>query len=325
MNKNLLLMLFLGIILVGCSQSSNDSSVTPVASADPAIGCTDPLAQNYKKTATTEDCSCEYSMATNVSTTVPNQFTTKVLLEEMTGTWCGWCVDGTVRMETMIDNGKGQVIGACIHQGDPMENSTIFGYFRNTFRVSSFPSGLVNRRTSAVSQDIVMTRSEWEISATQLAKTKADFGLAIDASISGNSLNVLVHVANKIKTSEKFRIKVYLLEDGLVYPQQNYQSGVGDSKHPFFSKPRVINDFVHNKVVRKTLTSVEGMGLPEAAKDANKIYKRMFITDIREYKKDKLRIVVFIMRDGESITARDIINVQELIIPASGSGSKNFD
>lgn len=325
MNKSLLLILFWGIVLAGCSTSSDDSAVTPATSTNPAIGCTDPFANNYKKTATTEDCSCEYSMATNVSTTVPNQFTTKVLLEEMTGTWCGWCVDGTVRMETMINNGNGQVIGACIHQGDPMENSTLFGYFRNTFKVNSFPSGLVSRRTSAVSKDIVMNRGEWEISATQFTKLKAAMGLAVDASISGNSLNVLVHVANKTKTTEKFRLKVYLLEDGLVYPQENYHSGIGDSKHPFFSKPKVVTDFVHNKVVRKTLTSVEGLGLPEAAKDANKIYKRMFVTDITAYKKDKLRIIVFIARDGESITARDIINAQELIIPASGNGSKNFD
>jgi hypothetical protein len=44
-----------------------------------------------------------------------------VLLEQNTGAWCGWCVDGTVVMDEILELYGDQVIGVKVHGGDAME------------------------------------------------------------------------------------------------------------------------------------------------------------------------------------------------------------
>lgn len=70
----------------------------------------------------------------------------KVLGEEATGTWCGWCVRGVCYMDYMAETYPDQWIGVAVHSGDPMEIpeyadalSTIIPNF------PGYPSGTVNR------------------------------------------------------------------------------------------------------------------------------------------------------------------------------------
>ena len=51
---------------------------------------------------------------------VPDSFTKKVLIEEFTGAWCGYCPDGAHRLEKIIDSNDGNVIGVSLHNGDQM-------------------------------------------------------------------------------------------------------------------------------------------------------------------------------------------------------------
>lgn len=48
----------------------------------------------------------------------------RVLLEQYTGAWCGWCVDGSVVVEELLELYPDQMIGVKIHQGDGMEVKT---------------------------------------------------------------------------------------------------------------------------------------------------------------------------------------------------------
>jgi hypothetical protein len=43
-----------------------------------------------------------------------------VLLEQHTGAWCGWCPDGNVKMDEVIDLYGDQVIGVKFHNNDDM-------------------------------------------------------------------------------------------------------------------------------------------------------------------------------------------------------------
>lgn len=53
--------------------------------------------------------------------TAPSSFTKKVLLEEFTGAWCGWCVDGHLRVEQMMAATPNRIIPVMVHSGDGME------------------------------------------------------------------------------------------------------------------------------------------------------------------------------------------------------------
>jgi hypothetical protein len=53
--------------------------------------------------------------------TAPSSFTKKVLLEEFTGAWCDWCVDGHLRVEQMMAATPNRIIPVMVHSGDGME------------------------------------------------------------------------------------------------------------------------------------------------------------------------------------------------------------
>lgn len=91
---------------------------------------------------------------TNSITGTTACFTTGVdrmmVVEEWTGTWCGWCPRGIVGMEYMDQTyGNDKFIGIAVHQGDVMENSQ-FTDFINKYCGVGFPNCIVNREPNNV-------------------------------------------------------------------------------------------------------------------------------------------------------------------------------
>lgn len=64
----------------------------------------------------------------------------RVLVEEYTGTWCGWCPRGLVAMKLLAEAFGDNFIGVAYHNGDPME---IMYNFPSP--VQGFPSAFVER------------------------------------------------------------------------------------------------------------------------------------------------------------------------------------
>lgn len=67
------------------------------------------------------------------------------LIEEYTGTWCGWCVRGLVGMELLRDTFGDDFIGVAYHNGDPMQIMTSSGYPNS---ISGYPSAYIDRTSS---------------------------------------------------------------------------------------------------------------------------------------------------------------------------------
>ena len=70
-------------------------------------------------------------------------FSRTPVIEEFTGTWCGWCPRGFVGMETVRETYGDKVVLIAAHNGDPMEVS---GY--NPIMASSFPTSKINREAN---------------------------------------------------------------------------------------------------------------------------------------------------------------------------------
>lgn len=71
-------------------------------------------------------------------------FDRTVVIEEFTGTWCGWCPRGIVGMEYMAENyTRDQVIGIAAHYGDEMQVES-YDPIVNAF-ASGFPGSAINR------------------------------------------------------------------------------------------------------------------------------------------------------------------------------------
>lgn len=68
----------------------------------------------------------------------------KVVIEEGTGQWCGWCPTGIIAMEYLKEQYPDQFIGIAVHNGDVM---TVTEYDRG-LGFSAFPAGIANRSVS---------------------------------------------------------------------------------------------------------------------------------------------------------------------------------
>ena len=111
---------------------------------------------------------------------VPSAFTQKVLIEEFTGAWCGYCPDGAKVVEETMMQFPGLVYGAAIHEGDPME-IPLYTQLDNKFNVTGFPTGMVNR--TAQGGSVPISRGSWKNVAQQGLNKTAFAGLAMKSSL----------------------------------------------------------------------------------------------------------------------------------------------
>ncbi|MBR1733560.1 MAG: Omp28-related outer membrane protein, partial [Alloprevotella sp.] len=87
--------------------------------------------------------------------TIGEQPKRRVLVEEFTGTWCGWCTRGMAALDWLHENRAEETALIAIHQGsytpDPMQitlaNYTYYPALASY--ISGFPSALLNRYLSA--------------------------------------------------------------------------------------------------------------------------------------------------------------------------------
>ena len=71
--------------------------------------------------------------------TISGEALKRVVVEEFTGTWCGWCTRGTLALDLLNREYGDNIITIAIHNSDPMEASSY------TSGVPSYPSARVNR------------------------------------------------------------------------------------------------------------------------------------------------------------------------------------
>ncbi len=130
-----------------------------------------------------------------------------VVGEEATGTWCPWCVRGTVNMDLMENNYPGFWAGIAVHNNDPMTvtsyDASIGGF------ISGYPSALVDRGAAvdpSVMESPFLTR-------VQVAPTAI---ITNGASVNGNQLTVtLTYTFPNATSGTGFNYACVLTEDGV--------------------------------------------------------------------------------------------------------------
>ena len=107
----------------------------------------DDEAKKYVKTVTITKVNGEANKATRNSAqgaviTIIEKPIPVPVVEEFTGTWCGWCVYGFTGLEKTKETFGDKVVLIAAHNSDPME---ITDYNPIMSRVSGFPSSFINR------------------------------------------------------------------------------------------------------------------------------------------------------------------------------------
>ena len=231
---------------------------------------------------------------------------TKVLVEDYTATWCGFCPRLAYRMDIAAKRNKDIVLVA-LHNDDDFKFPGIAN-LENKFNVQGYPAGRLNRTDDWV--------DESESSITNLLKVKKHLGLAIKSSLSGNNISVEVKVHYDIKSADENKLIVYVLENGLKADQANYMDD--DSSSPFYKKGNPIKNYVHNHTARKALTNVFGDVIPKEKIKTDAVYIKNINAVLPTTIKDnsQLELVAFVVGENNRV-----INVQK----AKVGETKNFD
>nr|WP_321226700.1 Omp28-related outer membrane protein [uncultured Psychroserpens sp.] len=236
---------------------------------------------------------------------VESTHTTKVMIEDYTGTWCQYCPRLAYGIEQAVEASE-NIIPVAIHD----DNDMLFPFanqMESAFGVTGFPSGRINRTI------------DWNESTAQpmsLLSSRQRMGLAINSSISGNTITAEVRVHYDLKTTSENRIVVYLLEDGLVYPQVNYYNA--DPSSPYYQLGNPIVDFVHDNTARTTFTNVFGDAIPLADSSTDSTFTGNYTLTVPASVQNtaNLELVAFVVGPDNKV-----LNVQK----ADLGENKDFD
>ena len=189
------------------------------------LNMTSPGVANITVTIDNVNSSVDPDMSNNTLTATANAVafmpTKRVVFEEATGTWCGWCPRGAVALEQLQQNYPNTAIGIAVHNGDAM---TVNAYDAG-MNVGGYPSGHVDRAILDIDPGDFMQYYSSRIN--EIAPVDISATANFDAASRVIDINLTAEFVASL--SGDIRFNAVILEDQVgPYSQANYY-GVGQS------------------------------------------------------------------------------------------------
>ena len=170
----------------------------------------------------------------------------KVIVEDYTGTWCGYCppvAHAIYELKEVYDN----IISVGIHNNDELtidQESDL----RSELGISGFPSARLNRTISWF--------DPYQISeVNSLLSEENNVAISIKSELENIDLEVKLRIVSNVELVNH-KLVIYLLESNLIYDQSNYFNYVEDSY--FYNLGNPIENYSHQDVLRKSITNISG-------------------------------------------------------------------
>ena len=170
----------------------------------------------------------------------------KVIVEDYTGTWCGYCppvAHAIYELKEVYDN----IISVGIHNNDELtidQESDL----RSELGISGFPSARLNRTISWF--------DPYQISeVNSLLSEENNVAISIKSTLENIDLEVNLRIVSNVELVNH-KLVIYLVESNLIYDQSNYFNYVEDSY--FYNLGNPIENYSHQDVLRKSITNISG-------------------------------------------------------------------
>ena len=198
------------------------------------------------------------------------------IIEEYTGTWCGWCIRGIVGMELLRETLGEDFIGVAYHNGDPMQIMNEYGYpnsiggfpsayLDRTYDVDAyygFTSGTPGAIVDAVQQlAAIETVGDLEVTAQWTSEEKTAISVDVSSFFSID------------KDNAKYALEVMMAADDLHgtasgWKQKNFYNGLSSYINdprlgPWVTQPATVSGLHFNDVLVYTSFRISG-SLPTA-------------------------------------------------------------
>ena len=239
------------------------------------------------------------------------------VVEEATGTWCGWCPRGIVMMETLAEHFPDWVRIA-VHGGsnnEPMKAST-YQAFINSY-IDGFPSALINRAMFV--EDMSDNVSYYQEIDDHYASYDSYCGINFTDNTVAED-NKSVHVATKTKFScdsdITHMLSFALVEDNVgPYAQKNYYAGGAAGSCGGWENEGSSVSTIYNDVARY-LKSFPGIknSIDEVKKNGEVEYELNL--PLNTIKGDNFRLVAMVT----NAYTGEIVNAKQIELSKNGAG-----
>ncbi len=216
----------------------------------------------------------------------------RALIEVHTGTWCGYCPDGAVRLQEIVNKYPDRAIGVAWHNNDVMalpEQPTISSFYN----IGGYPNGTIDRRPWGGAY--MKGRGDWMSCAEQTLAMTAECDVSSYYVLNETSRSMDVYVAAKFETSLSgdIRFNAYILEDGIIEPQNG-----------------ATQDYSHKNVLRKLLGGIWGSDgvIPSDVKPGDKFTVKYSLNIPASWNIKNVRAIGIVQRYGASAADRVILN-----------------
>ena len=205
----------------------------------------------------------------------------KSFVMKFTANWCGLCPRMTEPVKLAQEQNPDKIVLMDIHgTNDPFvfDDSSVL---MNHYGVVGYPTGFFDFRYEVQNGSSEQVAKQLSGYLTQTEHDPAVSAISYKSSFSGKKLDI--HLFLYLRKATDYKVSVFLLEDGLVAKQSNY---LGESD----------DNYVHNDVARKSVTAPLGDAFSTA--EENSIKRFDYSVEVpSEYKKENLKILVFVQRD----------------------------
>ena len=164
--------------------------------------------------------------ATSQLLVLSESYPRKVVMEEFTGTWCGWCPRGMAAIEKLQKDYPNDFIAIAVHAGDNFEPET---YAPILGAVSGYPSAYVNRIVETdpyhgLSGDNYGIKEL--VDELKAVPTEAQMGISSKLSADNTEIQVTSYTKFSLSMNDAsaYTVAYVLLEDKLSGVQENYYS-----------------------------------------------------------------------------------------------------
>ena len=205
-----------------------------------------------------------------------DEFKHRSLAMRFTADWCGYCP----YMGTAFDAAKTEMSGnleiVSLHGGGSTYDFIGTNDLMERFRVSGFPTGVVDARASVYNSTAtaVTTQNVVDV-ATESAETyPTTTGIECSSTLDGSSLNVNLNLYTK--EADTYRVVVLVLEDKII----GYQNNGG-------------NDYNHKDVARLALTSMNGTRM-QATEDYQVLSETFSGILKSSWNTDNLKLLIYV-------------------------------
>lgn len=177
------------------------------------------------------------------------------LVEEYTGTWCGWCPQGFAALEQLNRNNPDRFVALAYHNYNGMDRMATMTNSQYPSSVSGYPAAFINRGANITPVNLL---SQWPAAAEEKATTLVTTDLEwADDEETVLKITTTASFVNSLK-GKTFRMSAALCADSLYdekWVQANYLSNnaayskLGPEFEFFVKAGSVVSDLKFNDVV----------------------------------------------------------------------------